>query len=287
MTAFRSIDDLAARQGGVFACWQLVAAGWSRSRATYAGKGLRALHDGVWVTGVGPITLEQRCWAASLTAPRTVVSDTTAGAAYAMRSSRSRIVTVTRAGTCGPEQFGQLRVRYSQTLVGNVIRHNGMLITSPERTIIDLWPSLPSREAARMLRDGIRLGLTDVPKMVTALDRHRGRRGVGLLRTTLDPYVRLPLSRCRSDAEVEALLVLDAAGFVIPEVNRYWAGEEADFCWPERKKILEIDGPQFHLDPLENARKTGIWIRAGFTVDRISSNHVYHDPQMLLALLGA
>jgi very-short-patch-repair endonuclease len=58
-------------------------------------------------------------------------------------------------------------------------------------------------------------------------------------------------------------------------VNVKIAGEEADLVWPKRKEILEIDGPQFHRFPEEDARKERLWRKAGYTVRRIGSDAVY------------
>lgn len=82
-------------------------------------------------------------------------------------------------------------------------------------------------------------------------------------------------------------MILDAAGVPLPEVNVDRSGEEADFSWPDRRLIIEIDGPAFHRDPLEDARKTRAWTRAGWTVRRIPSDDLYHHPERLLALIHA
>lgn len=284
MTHVHSVDELAARQFGVLAHWQLLEAGWSRKRIAHARRGLRSLHDGVWVTGAAPVTDIQRWWAATITAPRSILSDFSAGACWEMRPLSTTMLAITRPGSYGPRQYGTLRVRYSQRLDGDVTHRHGMAITTPERTIIDLWPYLPPAAATRMLREGIRLGRTEIPRMLAGLERHRGRRGTVSLAATVGVYARLPLDRCRSDAEVEGLLVLDAAGIRVPEVNVRIAGEEADFVWRDRRRIIEIDGPQFHLDALENARKTRIWTLAGYDVRRIPSDDVYRAPDRLIAL---
>jgi hypothetical protein len=284
MTHVHTISDVARPQSGVLSHWQLVRAGWSRAKIAHATRGLRELHDGVWVTGDGPLTPVQRWWGATLTAPGTVLADFSAGACWEMRPWSTTLVSVVRKGTCGPRQYGRLRVRYSRTLRGDVVRQHGFLITSPERTVIDLWPHLAAKQAERLLREATRIGRTDTDRMIVALDRHRGRRGTASLAAIVAVYARLPLKRCKSDAEVEGLLVLDRAGIEIPVVNERFAGEEADFCWPDRMLIIEIDGGSFHQDPLEDARKTRVWILAGWTVHRIPSDDVYHAPERLIAL---
>ncbi len=248
---------------------------------------LRQVHDGVYLTGFAPLMPVQAWWAATLTAPRTVLALESAGACFGVRPPSSGPHTVVRAGDGGPRRFGDIRVCYSTQLKGHVTRRHGFLITTPSRTIIDLWPTLTPKLRERMLRDAVRMKLVTMPGMIEAAIALRGRRGVAQLRSTVARYTDLPLDRCRSDAEVEGLLVLSEAGLVIPSVNVRRAGEEADFSWADRKLIVEIDGPAYHQDPLEDARKTRVWTRAGWEVRRISSNDVYRHPERLIALVLA
>src|SRR3954451_20401414 len=68
-----------------------------------------------------------------------------------------------------------------------------------------------------------------------------------------------------------------------PRVNIRIAGEEADLVWPRRRLVVEIDGPQYHRFPGEDARKQGVWEAAGYTVRRVTGDRVYGDPAALLA----
>ena len=52
-------------------------------------------------------------------------------------------------------------------------------------------------------------------------------------------------------------------------------GEEADFVDHDRRLILEIDGPQFHLFPAEDERKEAVWRAAGYEVRRRPSDAVF------------
>lgn len=287
MTSVRLLEGLAAQQQGCVARWQLIAAGCSPARCDSLLAGLRRLHDGVYLTGYAAPTPLQRWWAATLTAPRSVLSHDSAACFWEIATRDPAVVTITRPGRTNPQRLNRLHVRYSATLDGHVTRRRGLAVTTPERTVMDVWPSLRGNSADRLLRDAIRLQRTSFPTLVEALDTHRGRRGIASLRERCAIYVRLPLDRCKSDAEVEGLVVVDAAGLPLPEVNVKRAGEEADFSWPERRLIVEIDGPQFHRDPLEDARKTRVWTLAGWTVHRMPSDDVYHHPERLLVLAGS
>ena len=57
------------------------------------------------------------------------------------------IVTVTRVGNRGREHSRGLHVSYSLTLRGHITEHDGLPITTVERTIIDLWPTCPRGRA--------------------------------------------------------------------------------------------------------------------------------------------
>jgi len=286
MTSVRRIEEVAAAQYGLVARWQLSQAGWGATRIRHALRDLRRVHDGVYVTGAAPLTDRQRQRAATLTAPRTVLSHFSAAACWGLKPARTTVQSVTRPGRTSPRQHGLVLIHYSATLPGNVTKHDDIPITSPARTVLDQWPHLSPSQADRLLRDAIRLKLTTHHALRDVIGAHRGRRGIASLRAVSDRYARLPLDRCRSDAEVEGLVILDDAG-VAPEVNVERAGIEADFSWAARRLIVEIDGPGFHVDPLEDARKTRVWTRAGWEVRRIPSPLIYAEPLRLLALVSA
>jgi hypothetical protein len=180
--------------------------------------------------------------------------------------------------------MGDLLVRYSATLDGHVVDVGGLLVTTPERTLIDLWGSRPPWERSKILREALRRKLTTPVDLLTALNDHRGHRGVALLRAELLGRMHLPFHRCKSDGEAFALVVLHDAGVEIPRVNEVFAGEEADFCWAEPKDIIEIDGPQWHRFKEDDARKTRAWAEAGFRTQRIATTLLFADPPSLLRL---
>jgi len=280
------VAEMAREHDGVVSWAGLREAGMSEAQVRCAVAALRTLHDGVFLTGHGRLTDHQRRLAATLTGPGTVLSHASAGALHGFRRAvRAPFEVVTRQGSGGPRRIGALLVCRSSTLAGEVVLRNGIPVTSPTRTVIDLSAALSPRGRAKAVREGIRLGPFTALELRLAAARHRGRRGTSGLADLAARLERLAIGRTRSDAEARALEVLQAAQLPQPVVNVCYAGEEADLSWPEHRRIVEIDGPQFHRDAAEDARKERVWQLAGWTVDRISSDTVFNAPDRLVALI--
>jgi very-short-patch-repair endonuclease len=268
-----ALRQLAAGQAGCVASWQLRNAGLSWKAIEWRTRGLRRLHDGVFLTGDAPVTRLQRWWAATLTAPGSVLALASAGAAWEMRPWEGAFEVIVRRGSGGPRRQDGLLICRTARL--DATRWRGLPITTPERTLADLWPRLDEKARAHMLRNALRLKLLTI----SSLSACRLPRS---LRAVASRYLRLNLHRCRSDAEAAALIVLAGAGIETPQVNVRIAGEEADLCWPTRKLIVEIDGAAYHQDKLEDARKTAVWRAAGHDVERVPATDVYDNPDRLI-----
>lgn len=278
------VARLLARQEGVVARWQLLAAGWSADAIRHFAGGTRSLGHGVYLTGHARVTQEQRWWAAAVSAPATALAGESAAAAWAMWRGNSRFEVVVRHGSGGPRRIGRVLITRSNTLAGDVTRLRGMPITTPERTIADLARERSAKATAKLVREAVRLRRTSMARLHDYLAGCPGRRGTARLRVYVRRFAHLPFERCRSDAEACGLEVLDAARLTIPGVNEEIAGEEADFSWPGCQLIIEIDGPDFHSFAEEDARKTRTWRAAGWTVRRLPSDRVFDAPAELVEL---
>jgi hypothetical protein len=277
-------EKLLEKQDGVVAWWQLRAEGLTEKQARTAVRRLRELHDGVFVAGYGEVTPLQRWRAATLTTPTSVLSHFSAAACWGFRDYRGSADSVTRPGNRGRRQIGTLLVFHSRTLFGNVTERHGLRVTTPERTIIDLWRHLNERQQRKMVREALRIKAVTVPSLEAAVQKHPGRRGIASLAELAELFARLHLDRCKSDAEAYAMELLHTHNRPLPALNELRAGEEADLSWPDNRLIVEIDGGQFHRDKLHDAHKTATWAAAGWTVRRIDSDDVFLDPERLLQL---
>lgn len=107
----------------------------------------------------------------------------------------------------------------------------------------------------------------------------------------LDAVVRLKQAvrgTTRSDAEAQALIVMSRAGVELPLVNRVVNGIEADFHWPGKGLVLEVDGWAFHKEreQFEEDRRRGlVHEAAGWRVLRASASQVFRSPELVLGAL--
>ena len=280
------LRGLAAAQADVVAAWQLRACGWTRYAIEHHARhaGWQFVHRGVYALTQAPLTQEQRWMAAALTAPDSFLSHLSAAACWGFHYSATAVEHVSRVGSGGPRRLGSVLVRRSDRLIGETTRCQGIPITTPARTLIDIAANLPERAVGRAFREAIRLKVLATPDLARALGRHRGRRGTRVLWDLTERYSLLPYSRTRSNPEARALEILHDARVEPPRVNVRIAGEEADLVWPEPRVIIEIDGPQFHRFRDLDVRKQERWEAAGYVVRRISSDDVYADPDRLIGL---
>jgi hypothetical protein len=265
------VGELAAGQADVVARWQLIGPEWSRAAVDdwVKRRGWRVVHPGVYALTQAPLTRRQLWIAATLSAPGTALAGASAGACWGFRPYEGPFEVVVRAGSGGPKRVGALLV--TRTRLVETTTHDHIPITTPDRTLVDLAAHLPARAIAKSLREAIRLRCTTAPSLLDALSKHPTRRGTAQLRALAERYKNLPIARARSDAESHALELLGPG----PSINVRIAGHEADLVDHDRKLIVEIDGPQFHLFPDEDARKEAAWREAGYEVVRVSSDEIF------------
>jgi very-short-patch-repair endonuclease len=244
----REVAALAARQCGVVARDQLRALGLSDSavsRGIAAGR-LHVLHRGVYAVGHTVLTVRGHWMAAVLAAgPHAVLSHAAAGALWGLRSSAAVIVDVTVPGTGGGPKRKALRVHRARDLTGQTTTHDGIPVTTPARTILDLAASLHRRPLERLLDQAENTRLTDVPSLEALTRAHTGHRGASKLRATLDTHTP-GTTLTRSGLEEQFLRLCRDARLPEPKVNHYVAGRERDFVFVAERVVVEIDSWAWH-----------------------------------------
>jgi very-short-patch-repair endonuclease len=227
----------------------MLAAGISNGaigRGVAAGR-LQRLHPGVYAVGhtaLPPLAAETAALLACGT--HAVLSHHTAAGLWEIRPppQPGSEVHVSVAGH-NPGQLSGLRIRRTRSLTRAEIRkHQGLPLTSPARTLLDLAEDLSERELERALDEALVRRLLRERELERALGRANGRHGAPLLTAVLARRAGPTLTR--SQAEEKCLALIRDAQLPEPEVNVRVHGYEVDFYWRQSGLVLEIDGYAFH-----------------------------------------
>src|SRR5687767_6492794 len=136
------VAELAARQHSRFSLSQLEALGVTREAVRHrveAGRWV-LVHEAVFA--IAPVLDDERGrWmAAALTAPGSVLSHASAGAAWGWWDRPRAFEIITRPGSGGPCRSDGVLVHRSLTLGDDVAQVHGIPVTAVPRTLLDLAP---------------------------------------------------------------------------------------------------------------------------------------------------
>ena len=140
-----------------------------------------------------------------------------------------------------------LRVHRTRVLEPCDVRHHdGIRVTSPARTVVDLASLLDYRLLRRAVRQAQSLRLVSLPELVKAIERLGPRRGVRNLRRILATGP----APTRSELEDVVLDLILRGGLAHPDVNVPLLVDGRrivpDFRWPEQRLVVEADSRTWH-----------------------------------------
>jgi hypothetical protein len=215
-------------------------------RRARAGR-LHRLHRSVYAVGHRSIPREGM-WLAAVKAcgPTAILSHYSAAAHWGFVEWDERPIEVTVTTRSVP-RHASLRVHQSKTLGRrDVMIRDGIAVTSPARTLIDLAAVVSYMPLRRAVREAMAQRRVSVRTLVDALARAGPRRGTrNLSRVIADGYT--PTQSVLADIVLDLIV---AGGFERPEVEvpLIVAGRRfvPDFRWPEKRLIVEADGAQWH-----------------------------------------
>jgi hypothetical protein len=246
----RAIAAIADRQGGVIARAQLTALGLSGSaidRRRRSGR-LHVVHRGVYTVGHRVIGIVGRRWAAVLACgPSAVLSHAAAAAAWDISPSAAPRIDVTVAATVRSKRAG-VRLHWRRTITPDEVAElNGLPITTPARTLLDLAAGGMHGRSLEVAVDAAeRQRLLDFADLHELLARYPGRPGTPSLKAVLARY-RAGDTRSRLEELVAELC--DAHGLPRPLENCVIEGKVRDFYWPRRRLVVEADSYAWHRSP--------------------------------------
>jgi very-short-patch-repair endonuclease len=281
---------LAARQHGVVARRQLIAAGASRAAIAHrlGRKRLHGIHPAVYAVGHPRLLPYARYMAAVLACgPGTVLSHRHAAALLGLLTAGSDRVEVTTPRLSAGPRPG-IVVHRTRLLAPDemTIEHN-IPCTNFARTLVDLAGCEPERRLRRAFEQSLVLRLFDLRAMNVALGRARGRAGTGTLRCLVAQAVDEP-PFTRSELERAFLDLVRKANLPPPVVNGLVLTHEVDFQGPSAHLVVEADSRTFHGHALafHNDRQRDLELElAGWHVLRITWRQVLDEPERVVRLL--
>jgi Transcriptional regulator, AbiEi antitoxin/Protein of unknown function (DUF559)/AbiEi antitoxin C-terminal domain len=251
-SAQRSVDrviaDLAAAQHGVVSRAQLVALGLTAKAVDsrlQRGR-LHTLHRGVYAVGHKAVGIRGRRIAAVLACgPCAVLSHRSAADLWELRRTDSPRIDVTVPTRAGRATRSGLHVHRAALEPFEATTHDGIPVTTPTRTLLDLAEVLPRRALERAADQAEVLRLFDLVAVHDTIDAHPHRHGAARLRRLLAVH-DLGENLTRSELEERFLGLCERAGVPRPAVNARVAGLEVDFYWPHTRLVAEVDGLTYH-----------------------------------------
>jgi very-short-patch-repair endonuclease len=238
----RRIAEVADRFHGVVDVDQLRAVGASRTQIGVrleSGRLIR-LHRGVYAVGHRRLT-PRGWWLAAVRAigAGAVLSHAHGAALRNLRPPPGGRINVTVLSR-GRRQRKGIRVHATLDLPPeHVTEHDGIPVTTVERTLVDLAGMLDVPALARALEEAEKQQLLDVPALLAV---SAGRPGAPRIRELLTDE----LPHTRSDLEAAFVALCDRYALPRPVMNAQVHGYEVDAYWPEQQLVVELDSWRHH-----------------------------------------
>jgi hypothetical protein len=281
---------LAADQHGVVAARQLAALGFSQSatRRMCERGWLFRIYRGVYAVGHPRLTLHGRWMAAVLACgAEAVLSHHQAAALHDLRRAPRSPIHVTAPS---PREHPRVDCHVARGMRGRArVIIDGIPVTSVERVFLDMGTVLGPQPLRSLLEAAQRKGSFEYDRVLYAIERSNGHRGVGPLRAAL-ALLGDSAPATRSDLEILFLELVRAAGLPEPSVNVVAIGDVVDFRWPEYNLVVEVDSWEYHRlrRPFEEDKRRGNRIElAHVMVLRYTDEMLREEPERVIAELRA
>lgn len=288
--ATQAIRQLAERQHGVVARWQLLEIGLSGEliRNRVEAGSLIPVFQGVFALGHRRISRQGR-WLGAVFAsgPGAVLSHGSAMELLGMRRSRGDVEVLRHSGGVHRRRSG-IRLHQTRSLPDDhVTVENGIPVTTPERALLDMAGRLDARQLERALVEGDKNGCMRWPKLQEMVRGWRGKKGIRRLRLValeVDPRA----ADTFAPSEIDFLALCREFGVPLPQVNVLVEGFLVDFYWPAQRLVVESDSyahhtnrPAFEYDHARTVKLTA----AGYEVHRATWRMLAWTPDPFMNLV--
>jgi very-short-patch-repair endonuclease len=288
LTLQPSIWTLARSQYWVVTRAQLLDLGISRHAIEHElriGR-LHRVFRGVYAVGRHDLSRHGYWMAAVLSCgPGAALSHDSAGALFDIRPYCDGPIEVSVPSSANRQRGGiKVHRRQTELVLGTC---DGIQVTSPIDTIIDLAPRLSRDEIEQMVNDADKYDLVDPETLRNVLDSKPPRLGIAKLRTILD---RDTFVFTDSTLERYFLPIVKRAGLPKPQTQRYLGSYRVDFFWPELGLVVETDSLRHHRTPAQQARdhrRDQAHLAAGRTPLRFTHGQIRYEPSYVEGILRA
>lgn len=157
---------------------------------------------------------------------------------------------------------------------------DGIPVTPPARTLIDLSARLPYAGVRRGVNEALNRGQIKASDLVTS--RHRGAAKLRKILATAAPT--------RNEYEDVVNEIIHQAGLPKPDVNVRRGRHIPDFRWPVQRVILEADSRRYHghlLARADDARRQALLEAQGELVLRTTWVEVVTRPSAVVGRVRA
>jgi very-short-patch-repair endonuclease len=278
VAASGGVAELAARQHGIVTTKQLNDHGVGRRAIAARERAghLHRVHQGVYAVGHPGLSREQRWMAAVLAClgyrgrspGEAFLSHRSAAALWQMLPAIAGPVDVAIVGEAGRARHLGIRVHRPRTLEASMTATvNGIPVTDPARTLVDLGRARPSRGGA-------------TPGQV-----RQARRQASFLGLPLGPGRPDPT---RSELEQMFLDLCRRYQLPKPEVNMKIATLTVDFLWRDTRLVVETDGYRAHGSEVAfmDDKRRDLRLRAlGYDVAHLSHDQVANEAKTVAETL--
>lgn len=167
----------------------------------------------------------------------------------------------------------------------DITRRNGIPVTRPARTLVDLATELGGPALERAVNEADKHDLIDPETLRATLDRFAGEPGVRTLRALLDRHT---FRLSDSNLEIAFRPIVTEAGLPQPLTKAWVNGYEVDFFWPELRLVVETDGLHYHRTAsaqTRDRRRDQAHVASGLTQLRFTHWQVKHERDYVQRIL--
>jgi very-short-patch-repair endonuclease len=175
-----------------------------------------------------------------------VLSGHSAATLWCLRPGVARPVHVTLLAGRGPMGLDGLVLHRSSTITAADVRlHQGLPVTSPARTLLDVAATLPDRDIERLLDEALfALRIVSRSELEDTLARAGNHPGRARLARVARGHTRS--TKADSPPEEAMLTMIRAAGLPEPDMRVPMLDYRLDFYWPAQKLAVEVDAYGTH-----------------------------------------